>query len=76
MPRRRPRQLAKESATLDRLGGGRLILSIGIGSRSRGDFGVFPRAADEHVRAEFLDEGLDVLARLWNGEGFSYSGKR
>jgi alkanesulfonate monooxygenase SsuD/methylene tetrahydromethanopterin reductase-like flavin-dependent oxidoreductase (luciferase family) len=75
VPRRRPWQLAKETMTLDRLSGGRLILGAGLGSPSRGDFGLFGEPADERVRAELLDEGLEVLAGLWSGELFSYRGK-
>src|SRR5256885_1760552 len=41
VPRRRPWQLAKETATLDRLSNGRLILGVGIGSPAYGDFGIF-----------------------------------
>jgi alkanesulfonate monooxygenase SsuD/methylene tetrahydromethanopterin reductase-like flavin-dependent oxidoreductase (luciferase family) len=74
--RRRPWQLAKETTTLDRLSGGRLILGVGIGSPSRGDFGIFGEPTDEKVRAELLDEGLDVLSGLWSGERFSYRGKQ
>jgi alkanesulfonate monooxygenase SsuD/methylene tetrahydromethanopterin reductase-like flavin-dependent oxidoreductase (luciferase family) len=75
VPRRRPWQLAKETTTLDRLSGGRLILGVGIGSPSHGDFGVFGEPADERVRAELLDEGLDVLTGLWSGDWFSYRGR-
>lgn len=75
VPRRRPWQLAKETTTLDRLSGGRLTLGVGIGSPSRGDFGIFGEPADERVRAELLDEGLDVLVGLWSGEWFSYHGR-
>ena len=32
LPRRRPAKLARESASLDRLSGGRLILGVGIGA--------------------------------------------
>ncbi len=75
LPRRRPWQLAKETTTLDRLSGGRLILGVGIGSPSHGDFGIFGDPADERVRAELLDEGLDVLTGLWRGSSFCYQGK-
>jgi len=75
VPRRRPWQLAKETVTLDRLSGGRLILGAGIGSPAQGDFGIFHEPAGARVRAELLDEGLDVLAGLWSGERFSYAGR-
>ena len=75
VPRRRPWQLAKETVTLDRLSGGRLILGAGIGSPARGDFGIFHEPASARVRAQRLDEGLDVLAGLWSGEWFSYAGR-
>ena len=75
VPRRRPWQLAKETTTLDRLSDGRLILGVGIGSPAYGDFGIFHEPADERVRAELLDEGLDILAGLWSGERFSYQGR-
>jgi alkanesulfonate monooxygenase SsuD/methylene tetrahydromethanopterin reductase-like flavin-dependent oxidoreductase (luciferase family) len=75
VPRRRPWQLAKMTTTLDRLSGGRFILGVGIGSPAYGDFGIFGEPSGERERAELLDEGLDVLAGLWSGEPFSYSGK-
>jgi probable F420-dependent oxidoreductase len=75
VPRRRPWQLAKETTTLDRLSGGRLTLGVGIGSPSHGDFGIFGDPADERVRGELLDEGLDVLTGLWSGDWFSYHGR-
>jgi alkanesulfonate monooxygenase SsuD/methylene tetrahydromethanopterin reductase-like flavin-dependent oxidoreductase (luciferase family) len=74
VPRRRPWQLARETTTLDRLSNGRLILGVGIGSPAYGDFGIFHEPSGERVRAELLDEGLDVLAGLWSGEKFSYQG--
>jgi alkanesulfonate monooxygenase SsuD/methylene tetrahydromethanopterin reductase-like flavin-dependent oxidoreductase (luciferase family) len=75
VPRRRPWQLAKETTTLDRLSGGRLILGVGIGSPDYGDFGIFGEPTDHRERAEQLDEGLAVMAGLWSGEKFSYQGK-
>jgi alkanesulfonate monooxygenase SsuD/methylene tetrahydromethanopterin reductase-like flavin-dependent oxidoreductase (luciferase family) len=75
VPRRRPWQLARQTATLDRLSGGRLILGVGIGSPAYGDFGIFHEPTGDRVRAGMLDEGLDVLAGLWSGEKFSYTGE-
>jgi alkanesulfonate monooxygenase SsuD/methylene tetrahydromethanopterin reductase-like flavin-dependent oxidoreductase (luciferase family) len=75
VPRRRPWQLARQTASLDRLSGGRLILGVGIGSPAYGDFGIFHEPTGDRARADLLDEGLDVLAGLWSGESFSYTGQ-
>jgi alkanesulfonate monooxygenase SsuD/methylene tetrahydromethanopterin reductase-like flavin-dependent oxidoreductase (luciferase family) len=75
VPRRRPWQLARQTATLDRLSGGRVILGVGIGSPAYGDFGIFHEPSGDRVRAEMLDEGLDILDGLWSGEKFSYTGQ-
>jgi alkanesulfonate monooxygenase SsuD/methylene tetrahydromethanopterin reductase-like flavin-dependent oxidoreductase (luciferase family) len=75
VPRRRPWQLARQTATLDRLSGGRVILGVGIGSPAHGDFGIFHEPTGSRERADMLDEGLAVLAGLWSGEKFSYSGQ-
>src|SRR5215470_2868414 len=75
VPRRRPWQLARQTASLDRLSAGRLILGVGIGSPAHGDFGIFHEPSGDRVRADMLDEGLDVLNGLWSGERFSYAGQ-
>ena len=75
VPRRRPWQLARVTTTLDRLSAGRVILGVGIGSPAYGDFGIFHEPSGERERGEMLDEGLDVMAGLWTGERFSYSGR-
>jgi alkanesulfonate monooxygenase SsuD/methylene tetrahydromethanopterin reductase-like flavin-dependent oxidoreductase (luciferase family) len=75
VPRRRPWQLARQTASLDRLSGGRLILGVGIGSPAYGDFGIFHEPSGDRIRADLLDEGLAVLNGLWSGEQFSYAGR-
>lgn len=70
LPRRRPHQLARETATLDRLlGGERLVLGVGIGSENTVEFdpAVFGEEGDMRERARLLDDGLEALRRYWNG---------
>ncbi|MGZ3637920.1 MAG: LLM class flavin-dependent oxidoreductase [Ktedonobacterales bacterium] len=73
LPRRRPTKVARESATLDQLSHGRLILGVGIGG-GEAEWGNFGEQTDLKVRAAMLDESLDVLTGLWSGEPFSYHG--
>jgi alkanesulfonate monooxygenase SsuD/methylene tetrahydromethanopterin reductase-like flavin-dependent oxidoreductase (luciferase family) len=72
--RMRPWKLASETATLDNLSGGRVILSVGLGAIDTG-FIEFGEATDRKTRAELVDEGLDILTGLWKGQPFSYNGK-
>lgn len=64
LPRRRVQMVAKETATLDLLSGGRLVVGAGLGSvdAEYADFGEDP---DLKARAAKLDQGLEELTRLW-----------
>jgi alkanesulfonate monooxygenase SsuD/methylene tetrahydromethanopterin reductase-like flavin-dependent oxidoreductase (luciferase family) len=73
--RRRPWKLARETVTLDHLSNGRLVLGVGLGAPPGLEFTDFGEDGDAKVRAEKLDEGLDILVGLWSGEPFSYTGK-
>jgi alkanesulfonate monooxygenase SsuD/methylene tetrahydromethanopterin reductase-like flavin-dependent oxidoreductase (luciferase family) len=73
--RRRPWKLAREAMTLDRLSGGRLVLPVGLGAINDGGFSKVGEPTDRKVRAELLDESLEILTGLWSGEPFSYWGK-
>jgi alkanesulfonate monooxygenase SsuD/methylene tetrahydromethanopterin reductase-like flavin-dependent oxidoreductase (luciferase family) len=75
VPRRRPWVLARQTATLDVLSRGRLIFGVGLGFPPDTEFAHFGEDPDLKVRAEKLDEGLDILAGLWTGEPFEYVGK-
>jgi alkanesulfonate monooxygenase SsuD/methylene tetrahydromethanopterin reductase-like flavin-dependent oxidoreductase (luciferase family) len=66
--RRRPHKLARETVTLDRLSGGRLVLGAGLGSDFHGEFTDFGEVSEPRERARLLDVGLDRLARYWAGE--------
>ncbi len=75
LARRRPWKLARETVTLDHLSGGRLILGVGLGDPAPEEFTRLGEDADDRVRAEKLDEGLEILTGLWSGEPFSYTGE-
>jgi alkanesulfonate monooxygenase SsuD/methylene tetrahydromethanopterin reductase-like flavin-dependent oxidoreductase (luciferase family) len=69
-----PWTLASQAGAVDHLSNGRAIVAVGLGAPDAGGRG-FPLEMDRRVRAELLDEGLDVLTGLWSGEPFEYSGK-
>ena len=73
--RRRPWKLARETMTLDRLSNGRLVLPVGLGALDDGAFGNVGEPTSARIRAEMLDESLDVLEGLWTGEPFAYAGR-
>jgi alkanesulfonate monooxygenase SsuD/methylene tetrahydromethanopterin reductase-like flavin-dependent oxidoreductase (luciferase family) len=74
VPRRRPWKLARETVSVDRLSNGRMILGVGLGEPAQWDYGFFGEETDAKIRAQKLDEGLDILQGLWTGEPFSYTG--
>ncbi len=73
--RRRPWKLAREVATLDQLSNGRMILPVGLGALDDAGFTRVGETIDRKTRAQMLDEGLAILAGLWSGSPFSYSGE-
>lgn len=73
LPWRRPWKLASQVATLDQLSGGRAILAVGLGALDEG-MPTMGEATDLRVRAERLDEGIDLIRELWAG-GRSYQGR-
>lgn len=75
LARRRPWQVARQTVTLDHLSDGRLILGVGLGFPPEHEFGAFGEDEDARVRADKLDEALEVLTGLWGGEPFSFQGE-
>ncbi len=74
--RRRPWKLASETASVDRLSNGRLILSVGLGApHPNSGWEEFGEITDRRTRAERMDEGLEILTGLWKGQPFAFDGK-
>ena len=65
LPRRRAQVVARETAALDVLSGGRLIFGAGLGSMDL-EYARFGEDAALPARAALLDQGLDHLVRLWD----------
>lgn len=76
LARRRPAKVAKETATLDRLSGGRLTLGVGLGSdRFAGELSATGEELVDRRRAELLDESLDILTAAWSGAPVHHHGR-
>ncbi len=75
LPRRRPEDVARQVATLDRLSGGRLVLGVGLGDDLFKEFSSFGHELDAVNRGQMLDEALVVITGLLRGERFSFHGK-
>jgi alkanesulfonate monooxygenase SsuD/methylene tetrahydromethanopterin reductase-like flavin-dependent oxidoreductase (luciferase family) len=69
LPRRRPQLVAQATTSLDRLSRGRMVLGLGLGVDSYGEYSVFDEpAADDRARAAALDAGIGLLEQMLAGE--------
>src|SRR6266508_4232800 len=76
LARRRPAKVARETATLDRLSGGRLTLGVGLGSdRFGGELSKTGEQLDDRLRGQMLDESLQILTAAWSGEPVHHCGE-
>src|SRR5579875_1504074 len=75
LPRRRPVVMARQTATLDRLSNGRLVLGVGIGGDNSREFSGTGEVVDDRIRGAMLDESLDVLTAAWSGEPVEHHGR-
>src|SRR2546423_5286540 len=65
-PLRQTAHLAKQSATIDHLSGGRLVLGLAVGGRED-DYEL--SGVDFHKRGAIMDRQLEELTSLWKREG-------
>lgn len=69
LSRRRPQLVAQSTTSLDRVSDGRMVLGLGLGVDSHGEYSAFDEpAADDRARAKALDSGVDVLKQMLAGE--------
>ncbi len=66
--RRRVQKLARETATLDVLAGGRTVFGAGLGGDKGGELSRFGEEMDARERARLLDDGLAQLTAYWDGD--------
>lgn len=74
LSRRHPAKFARESASLDHLSGGRMIVGVGLGSGAAEEFANLGYEDSPKTRAAMLDEALEVVSGLWRDEPFSFQG--
>lgn len=73
LPRRRPLTVARQTASLDRLTGGRVVLGVGIGEMPF-EWDYCGEERDLRTRGDMLDEALEVVTGLWTGEPVTHRG--
>jgi alkanesulfonate monooxygenase SsuD/methylene tetrahydromethanopterin reductase-like flavin-dependent oxidoreductase (luciferase family) len=76
LSRRRPWKVARETVSLDHLSRGRLVFGASLGYPPDADFQLFGEIWQARERARMLDEGLEVLTRLWSGQEVRFDGER
>lgn len=70
----RPWDLASAVGAVDRLSGGRVVMSVGLGALHDG-WTAFEPDEGRHARAEKLDECLAIYDGLMRGQPFGYEGR-
>lgn len=72
LPLHDPVRVAEDAATLDVISNGRLELGLGVGYRAE-EFTGFN--IDPKERAQRMDEGIEIIQRLFAGERFTFEGR-
>jgi alkanesulfonate monooxygenase SsuD/methylene tetrahydromethanopterin reductase-like flavin-dependent oxidoreductase (luciferase family) len=76
LARRRPVKVVRETVTLDRLSGGRMVLGVGLGGDGyASELSSTGEETDDRRRAGMLDEALDVVTEAWSGRTLHHRGE-
>ena len=73
LPLRHPTPVAKQTATMDHLTDGRFIFGVGVGGEFKREFEACGIPHNE--RGARLEEGVEVVRKLWRGEPVSHEGR-
>ena len=73
VPGRSPVRLARELANLDRLSGGRLLITAVLGLPDADE--VAAQAVEKSQRGAMLEEVVELMRRLWRGETVTHQGE-
>ena len=73
LPLRHPTPVAKQTATMDHLTDGHFIFGVGVGGEFKREFEACGIPHNE--RGARLEEGVEVVRKLWRGEPVSHEGR-
>jgi len=73
LPLRHPTLIAKTTATVDLLSGGRLVLGVGVGGEFPPEFAAVGVPVTE--RGARADEAIGLVRRLWTEDAVAHQGK-
>ncbi len=77
LPRRRTQLVAQATTSLDRLSAGRMVLGLGLGVDSYGEYSAFGEpATDDRDRGAALDAGIEQLVPMLAGDAVPGAGDR
>ncbi len=73
LPLRHPALVAKQTITLSRMAPGRFIFGVGVGGEFPGEFAL--AGIPHNERGARLNEGIEIVRKLWTGEPVSHEGR-